>query len=432
LEDRRLLIVAWLLIAAECVAALYMLRPWAVGDSRHYLLLAQNLTEGRYGSITSAGFEADVLRPPGYPIILWFLLHVLGLPESVVVALQLASLCSMIYAVQRFLARLGINPVPFVGIAALYPFPLLYCASLLAESWAIVATTASALLLANANRSGYALAGAAAGFAALLRSDLLLLPLFMSATVAAHEWRKSRPLGAIAKAVLPVVTAGLVLLPYASWNFTNFGRPLPAPMAGAIGTSLYLSTWQSQITWDDTEALIAGGTTEHVEQIGLGAGFRAINREIGAPPNIQAFDPWAYPTNQLRLAAARAFLTAAIDRISADPASYARHVLNNVWALWVTKRYPGLPTLAAIGLGAWSWAVLLLGFAGMAVSIAGSRRWLLPWMLVPVTLYPAAIHLWLHTEARYTAASRILLVMFAAIFVAWALGEPENTATGES
>jgi hypothetical protein len=304
---------------------------------------------------------------------------------------------------------------------AVYPFPLLYSASVLAESWAIVATTVSALLLAGGKRREYALGGAAAGIAALIRSDLLLLPFVMAAAITIYERRRSRPLATIGTAALPIITAGLILLPYASWNYLNFGRPLPTPTAGAIGTSLYLSTWQNQITWSDTEALIAGTTTAHVEEIGLGAGFRAINREIGAPLNIQAFDPWAYPSNDLRIAAAHAFLRAAIVRISADPGAYARHLLNNTWALWVTKRYPGLPDVAAIALRVSSWAVYLLGLIGMAMAVASPRGWSLPWLLVPVALYPAAIHLWLHTEARYTAAGRILLMMFAATFIVWLL-----------
>jgi hypothetical protein len=429
LESRSLLIAAWAIIIIECVLAAYRLSPWIVGDSHHYLALAQNLTQGRYGSLTQAGFEPDVLRPPGYPIVLWFFLYVLGLPAWAVVAVQLACVCGAIYFIQRFLAARGINQTLFICFAAAYPFPLLYSASLLAESWAVVATTAAALLVAAANPRGYALAGAAAGVAALMRSDLLLLPLFMSAAIALHEWQLSPRLVAIRNATLPIVTAVLVLLPYASWNLINFGRPQPTPIAGAIGTSLYLSTWQSQMTWDDTMALIAGRTTTHVEQIGLGAGFRAIDREIGAPQNIQAFDPWAYPTNRLRIAAASAYQDAAIDRISADPANYGRHVLNNMWALWVTKRYPGLSDPLAIVLRASSWAVYLLGFAGMAAAVVSPRRWLLPRFLVPVVLYPAAIHLWLHTEARYTAATRLLLLMFAAAFVGWLIIKHERDAT---
>jgi hypothetical protein len=96
-------------------------------------------------------------------------------------------------------------------------------------------------------------------------------------------------------------------------------------------------------------------------------------------------------------------------------------VLHNIWALWVTKRYDRLPTIAAIALAASSAAIFILGLAGMVMAVVRWRASSIPWLLVPVTLYPAAIHLWLHTEARYTAATRPLLMMFAGAFIAWLL-----------
>lgn len=425
-----MLIAAWLVIAGECVAALYLFRPWAIGDSFHYLLLARNLGDGHYGSVTAAGFEPDVLRPPGYPVVLWFLLHLLGLPRGAAVALQLAGICGSIYAIQRHLAARGTNPTPFVVVAALYPFPLLYGANLLAESWTIVATTAAALLLVRGKPMSYALSGAAAAIAALMRSDMLLLPLVLAGLIAIHESRADRRLAALGKALLPIAAAVVVLLPYTIWNYVHFHRPSPAPVAGAIGTSLYLSTWQRDLSWNDIEAINARKTTAHIEEIGLGPAIRQINRSIDAPKNILAFDPWAYPTDALRIAAANQFRTAAVERIAANPVRYAGHVLHNLWALWVTKRYDGLPAILGLALLTSSAAVFVLGLAGMAMSVVRPRDWPLPWLLAPVTLYPAAIHLWLHTEARYTAATRLLLAMFAGALLAWLLRTPRPSEPG--
>ena len=417
-----MLIAAWLVIVLESAAALYLFRPWAIGDSFHYLLLARNLADGHYGAVTAAGFEPDVLRPPGYPLVLYFLLHVLGLPRGAVVAVQLAGICGSIFAVQRHLSARGMNPTPFVILAALYPFPLLYGANLLAESWTIVATTAAALLLARGSALSYALSGAVAALAALMRSDMLLLPLILAGVIAIHEMRNRSSAAAMGRALLPIGAAVLVLLPYTAWNYVHFNRASPAPVAGAVGTSLYLSTWQRELTWDDIEAINARRTTTpHIDAIGLGPALRQINRSIGAPENILAFDPWAYPTDHLRIAAANEFRRAAVDRIAANPGRYVEHVLHNVWALWVTKRYDGLPTIVGLALATSSVAVFVLGLAGMGMALVRARNWPLPWLLAPVTLYPAAIHLRLHTEARYTAATRLLLVMFAGAMLAWLL-----------
>ena len=430
LEDRRLIWMAWLVIGLECVAALYLLRPWAKGDSFHYLLLAQNLSQHHYGVVTTNGFEPDVLRPPGYPIVLWVQLHLLHLPPVAVVALQLCGTCGALFAIQRYLAKSGVNTAPFVILAAAYPFPLLYSAMLFAEAWATVAITAAALLLMRANGRAYAFAGAAAAVGALMRSDLLFVPVLLSMIVLLIERRCPVSKAQwIAKALVPSVAAALVLLPYAAWNYVHFHRASPAPIAGAVGTSLYLSTWQRDLTWTDVQAIIGGGSTQHIEAIGLGPAVREINRSIGAPENILAFDPWAYPDNHLRIAAAQAFRGAAIRRVEADPGRYAGHVAHNLWALWVTKRYDGVPAAVGIPLIISSAAVFLLGLAGMATALFRPGGWVVPAVLVPLTLYPAAIHLWLHTEARYTAATRPLLMMFAGAFLAWLLSR-ERFASG--
>ena len=430
-DDRRLIWAAWLVIGVECVAALYLLRPWAKGDSFHYLLLARNLSQGHYGSLTTSGFEPDVLRPPGYPIVLWLLLELLSLPRMAVVALQLSSICGVIFAIQRYLAKIGVNPAPFVVVAAAYPFPLLYGGMLLAESWTMVAMTAAALLLTRRNSPAYAFSGVAAAVGALMRSDLLFVPLLLSIIVLALELRTSGGKAkAAGKALLPSLAAAVVLLPYTAWNYAHFQKASPVPVAGAVGTSLYLSTWQRDLTWTDTLAIIAGGSTQHIEDIGLGPAVRSINRSIGAPEKILAFDPWAYPDNRLRIAAAQAFREAALDRVEAAPGRYAGHVAHNLWALWITKRYDGVPTVVGVALMISSAGVFLLGLAGMATALLRPRGWVVRPFFIFLTLYPAAIHLWLHTEARYTAATRPLLMMFAGAFVAWALSRPPKAAVG--
>jgi hypothetical protein len=45
-------------------------------------------------------------------------------------------------------------------------------------------------------------------------------------------------------------------------------------------------------------------------------------------------------------------------------------------------------------------------------------------------LYLPAIHIWLHTEARYTAAARPLLLMFAGFFLSLWLTRRPFTARG--
>ena len=174
------------------------------------------------------------------------------------------------------------------------------------------------------------------------------------------------------------------------------------PVAGAVGTSLYLSTWQRDLTWTDTLAIIAGGSTQHIEDIGLGPAVRSINRSIGAPEKILAFDPWAYPDNRLRIAAAQAFREAALHRVEAAPGRYAGHVAHNLWALWITKRYDGVPTVVGVALddfvrGRVPARTGRNGYSALAPARVGSSTLLHPSDLVPcrhssVAAYGSPVH----------------------------------------
>lgn len=429
-RDRRLLIAAWILIVLEGAAATFLFKPWAIGDSFHYLALARNLTEGHYGVYTEAGFEADPLRPPGYPLILFFLLYGVRLPPVAVVVTQLLAYCASIYLLQRCLAKISINPIPFVVLIALYPFPLLYSTFLLTESWVILTTTVAALLFLRRSTRGYALAGAVAAVGGLIRADLLLMPILFFCIILvdspkSDSWRRRA-----GKALLPLVTAGVVMLPYAAWNYAHFNVFTPLPRAGAVGTSLLLTTFQRDLTPDDVAMLdVPRYDNPHTRALGLPQTFKMIDRRIGAPLNIGGFDPYNFPTAKLRIAASKEYLRVAIGRIAERPGFYANHVIHNLWELWVTKKYapkmasvPKIGGLIIAGLAVVNWGVFIFGMVGMVVALARPAGWTVPWALVPITWYPAGIHIWLHTEARYTAATRPFLVLFCAAFLVWVAG----------
>jgi hypothetical protein len=64
---------------------------------------------------------------------------------------------------------------------------------------------------------------------------------------------------------------------------------------------------------------------------------------------------------------------------------------------------------------------------GVLAALAGRhRRRLAP--AVALLLYLPAIHIWLHTEARYTAEARPLLLMFVAVFVSFIVSRSTSTS----
>jgi hypothetical protein len=56
---------------------------------------------------------------------------------------------------------------------------------------------------------------------------------------------------------------------------------------------------------------------------------------------------------------------------------------------------------------------------GVTLSLLNARDWPLRPTPAFVMLYPWVVHLPMHLEARYTAAARPLLIMFAAMTLSW-------------
>lgn len=395
----------WGALFAQAFVAIAISSPWLTGDSQQYLNLASSLTQGRYGEVLANGFEPDVMRPPGYPIILASLSWV---PHAVIVSIQAGLCLTSFYLIQRHLERSEVNPNLFLAVCVIYPFPMMYSVQLMAEAWTILALTVVALLLDRPlSKRSLITVGVICGLAALLRSDLLLIPMFIAAFVFINRraWI----------ALLPVIAAGLVVLPYAVWNYATFGKFSPVPLASAMGTSLYYATWMRKVPQEDLEALWQEKTTPVAIRSGLIGEVSELNRSIGARQLTAPWSPGMYTTGAMRVRSAQVFGAKAIERIKADPAHYARYVTSNLWYLWNTSRYPPVPGVALLKLV--SAVVFLAGIGGIALAILG--RLPVGWGPAVIVAYPLAVHVFLHTEARYTASVRPLLMMYAALFLGW-------------
>ena len=423
--DRRVRLLLWATLAIEGAVAIWLSRPWVVGDNAQYLALADAISQGRYGSITALGFEPDTLRPPGYPLLLWFLMGVLRIPIEGIVIIQLITYLVSLYLVGRFLIRPAWGQSIFLALAAAYPAAMMYSSTVAAETWTILAVTSAVVLLERAPRgaTSYAIVGIVAGVAAYFRSDLALVPLFIAFIILVREIRSNAgPVKATVRSAIPVLVAALLLLPYALWNYANFNRFQVTPVAGAVGTSLYLATWQGKISNEDANALYKGIVTPHAQSLGLGDEVRSINQQLGVDESYAPWGAYNYPTNRTRIAVTEVTRELALQRIQTDPWSYARHVATNGWRLWHTSNYPDrLPGFAVVALKLASWAIFILGMAGAILSIVPPRSWPLSAAPTIILLSIPAVHLWLHTEARYTASVRPILLLLAATTLVWLL-----------
>jgi hypothetical protein len=418
----------------EAALAVWASRPWLGGDSQFYLMLGDNLWRGCFGVVHAGVCQADALRPPGYPLILAFQIDGLHFTPAAIATFQAALYLGSIRLIEAMLRRLGIDPIPFLALALIYPFGLIYSVYLMTEAWALLAFCACAWLVVarKPNLATSIALGLIAGWAALIRSDLLLLPLVLAALVCVGGWGRHERARAVGLGAVVVLSAAILVLPYAVWNEQHFGKPSPAPVASAVGNTLYLAFWQSELSHDDLDGLYHGRVTARVQATGLVSEMARLNRSIGAPSNIVPFNPAAYSQQQKQIRSTEVFGRAAFAHIKAQPADYLRHVAANVWLLWNTSIYPStLPKPAQLALRVLSAAVFVLGMLGLIVALRSSqRREFVPAAIL--LLYLPAIHIWLHTEARYTAAARPLLLMFAGVFLSSCLKRKPFTVSGVS
>ena len=419
-KQRLLMAALGIAILGQCIAVAWSMRPGMAGDSPSYLLLAHNLGLGHYGELTSNGWAPDPLRPPGYPLLLWLLNGTLHLPLAAIVGLQVAAYLASLLLVERLLPT-GWIRIIFRCLVLAYPFGVAYASNIMTEAWVMLcfAIASSLLVSPSQDRWRFAAVGGSLGAAILLRSDMLLLPVMLAVLLVVLN-RKQGLWPALAKPLIMLAAVAAVLTPYALWNKANFGRMSPVPFAAAVGNSLYTASWQEELALDDFNQFYGGKITPRLVQSGYLAQVIALNRSIGAPELTPPDNPVKYPSLETRIASNRVFGAAAIDRIKANPLHYARHVLRNVWLLWNSSNYgPNIPPLVRAALMACSYAVFLLGIAGLFSTVlnrAGGSKAL---VLASVLLYPFAVHLPAHLEARYTSSSRPLLLLFAALGAAW-------------
>jgi 4-amino-4-deoxy-L-arabinose transferase-like glycosyltransferase len=212
-------------------------------DAATYDSIARNWLAGK-------GFRDDsnrqASRAPGYPIFL-AACHSMGLqrPQGIYLVQAVADsvMCVLLALVGR---RLYSDAAGIVGgcIAAIYPFFLFHTGLLLAETLFTLGLVALMLLLFDCTEAlgrstsrtllVSVAAGVLLGLLVLLRSSLLLFPLFLLPiwlTRRGHQFEGMATWG-----TMTAVTA-LVMLPWIVRNYGIFGRFIPTTLQ--VGESLY-------------------------------------------------------------------------------------------------------------------------------------------------------------------------------------------------
>ena len=389
----RLIPVFWCILVLEGVAAAAIQYPWIVADSKAYLALATNLSGQGFGIGSGADFTLNGIRPPGYP---WFLnlLHVrMGLPIWSIIALQLGFYLATLWLIACKLIDKLSHRVAFLGIAIVYFFPFFYVTMVLSEALATLIVGALVVILSRARSTvtPWVIAGLLIGVGGLVRTDIL--PIGAALIVIAFIRLKPRTAATISAAAMTTTFA--VLLPYMVWNQANFGQFTPKPAAATVGQSLWLASWESRLSHDDMITIYGGEPTKAAIESGYLREYHDTTLRAGEGGD---------------LALSREFEKVAWARMRADPLNAAMHSLNGTWRLFTTSEYP-LPWPLTIPLH-------ILSIGTLALAAWGAARGTSTRVPIIVLLAVLIPHLPLHTEARYTAPLRPILLFYASAVVA--------------
>lgn len=411
-------LLVWALFATHALILLAIVvktKPWLTGDSPRYLALADSLTSGRgFGLIAGAVFEAEGMRMPGYPLFIalcyaCFGHNVLG----VVVAQALLFLLSvwLVYRISK--EAFGyFTSICFLVLSAFYPFVAYSAAQVSPEIPTVFLTTLALFLLLKPTWIRFAGAGAAVAAATYMRPNMLLL----GVALAAASLVASRRL--ILKGLLMLLMSALLVLPWAIHNYNTFGVFTPTTVFRGTGLSLFLATWQSKVSVPSLVSYgMRGEVTPELANSGMLKQVHEVNKEIGVPPETVFVTLDAFPGNEKKALADKAFMCAALSNMRAWPLTYLRSSATNTLRMWFSAHLPETwPSLVRLALLFEGMLVLLLGLAGALLAALRSRdeKRLIVAASVSLFLYFTFTLCWLHTEARYTIPARLVLVMFAA------------------
>jgi 4-amino-4-deoxy-L-arabinose transferase-like glycosyltransferase len=394
-------------------------------------------------------FVPEVIRTPGYPAFVAAIYKLFGVGNDVAVAgaqaLVFVAICLLVHAIARRLAGARAGLAAAAMTALFSPLPH-FGALVLTELWtAFVATLAMVFVLRAVQQQrlrDYAVGGVLLSATTLVRPAFVLLPFFLAIAMPLLA-RSQRPRAALGGWAVLVLTAGLTLLPWFTYNYVNLGAFTLSP-AGGVGRGLWEGSWQGY--WPGRVQADLTAIAERGIDLEANARATASASGLDAGPMIQyvtewrtIHDLWDTPRDPLeraraRVEADREYLRAAMSNIGRDPVGHVRRRLTRglfvLWAADIPLRYSDINDTPPIVIRAiWlAQALLLLVAAAGAVALwRRGRRTEALLMTLPL-VYVTAVHLPLLCEARQSLPVKPLVLALAAV----ALCRPTSPETAGS
>ncbi|MGE0480114.1 MAG: ArnT family glycosyltransferase [Phycisphaerae bacterium] len=378
--------------------------------SDKYEFIGKSLAAG-YGYRFAPDLSPSMFLPPAYPLFLGGLFS-LTPPEQHLVATQVAQSvldtlsCLLIYllAAPHFGRRAAL-----IGAwcYALYPGAWVSCSRYLTEPLFVLLTLlfvyALGRYLVRAGWLSLLAAGAACAAMVLCKSVAGMLPVFVIGCALVLPIWAGRRWPVVRAAVACLLVTAIGVAPWVYRNYRVSGTYVYPTSAG--GLALYTAYTYAAHPEQTIRKSVDQAAAE-VRALGEANGVRLDPRD--------AYPRWFYSAqDEIRLD--RLAQAEARRRISADTASFARHVLGNVWRFWF-----GAPTpksvLASIALNG---TLLVLGAVGIVLSAFWRRPAIAAWVVVSLYLFLG--HVAVLAVVRYSLTVMPMICLFAGVAIAWLL-----------
>jgi 4-amino-4-deoxy-L-arabinose transferase-like glycosyltransferase len=389
---------------------------WLTSDSPRYIALAASFAGGNGFSLaTGAGFEPEGMRMPGYPLLI-YVCQLLFSDMLGVVILQCLLMLISVWLIWRVALKVfgEATGLIFLALSSVYPFVSFSAGQISPEIPTVFILAAIFYLLLHRTWTRFILVGVLMALAVYFRPNLLLFGLFLTPACALADRRL------VLKAVLMLVSSGLVLFPWALRNYQTFGVFTPMTVYRGTGLSLFLATWQPKVS---VRSLVEYGMgrqeTAELETSGMLAQVHALNEEIGVRPDTLFVTMELFPGNDKKARVDQVYTRAAISNIKAAPLLYLFGSVKNMGRMWFSAYLPeSVPFIIRLGLILEGVLIFILGMTGTVLAMIRTRvdkdSRLIVFAAASTFLYFTLTLCWLHTEARYTIPARLILLMLAA------------------
>ncbi|MFB0527079.1 MAG: glycosyltransferase family 39 protein [bacterium] len=353
---------------------------WCGGLVREYRVIAENVLDGHGFSMEIEDkYVPKIVHPPGYSLFLATIFALFGRSDFPVRAIQILidslSVILIFLIVERIFG--GFTALIAALIACLYPFSVIMSFMLLPATVALFISILAAYFYTKneLKLSDYIISSILFGLAALFRSQLIVVPFFISLGFILGKGIKRgiKPLMYI------LIPAFLVISPWTIRNWRHFHKFVP------LSIGLGWSMW-----------------------VGIGEDFPTSGapRNDGELAESEHYDSCTYP---FPIERDRARVKKSLNFIKTQPFQYVQVMIKRLFRLLMGFNVPVKPIFRFF-IRFIKFFLIFLGTLGMIFSL--KRRELLPLIILPWGLALCLIPM--HVEGRYFLPSIFPFFIFAA------------------